>query len=286
MADDNITPAPEVPADNVEVITDWRDGLPDTLRDNPSLADVKDVGALAQRFVDTKAMVGNSMRMPTDDAGQEDITAFANKILENATLGLMRRPDKEDSEAMSAIYNSMGRPAEASGYEAGEGVDATAFGAMAATAHELGLSKHQYEAMSLAHAKMQQAQVNEMSGKRQQGLDQLQGEWGGAYNEKVTRAGQLIKQLGGHEALEGAIASGAIDAQTLRLFDTIAKQVGVEGTSLAQQLDQVSQRTPDELKQRRDEITQRLINENMTARQREELQTKMISLSEQIDAYG
>ncbi|RKZ84259.1 MAG: hypothetical protein DRQ39_08545 [Gammaproteobacteria bacterium] len=270
---------------NVEVITDWRDSLPDTLKSNPSLADVKDIGALAQRFVDTKAMVGNSMRMPTDDAGQEDITAFANKILENANLGLMRKPDSEDADGMAAIYNSMGRPEDVSGYVAGEGVDATAFGAMAATAHELGLSKHQYEAMSLAHAKMQQGVVDHQTGERNQGLEQLQGEWGGAYNEKVGRAGQLIKQLGGHEQLEKAIADGNIDAQTLRLFDTIAQQVGAEGTPLAEQVDQVTQRTPDELRQRRNEITDRLIKEDMSQQQRDDLQAKLIALSEQIAAY-
>jgi len=285
MSDDSVTPAPSTEA-SVEVVTNWRDTLPEGIRENASLADVKDIAGLAQRFIDTKAMVGNSMRMPSDDAGQEDVTAFANKILENNALGLMRKPDSEDPTSYDSIYNTLGRPEDTSGYEAGEGVDAQMFGAMAAKAHELGLSKKQYEELSLAHSALATEQMNEVNGKRQQGIDQLQGEWAGAYNEKVGRAGQMIKQFGGHEGLEAALANNQIDAATLRLLDTIATQIGAEGSPLAGQLDQMTQQTSDELKQRRDEITNRLIKETLTVQQRTDLQNKMISLSEKISAYG
>ena len=289
MADDNTTPAPtptEPVAPAVEVVTKWSDALSDEYRNDPAVNDIPDVNTLFKRFKDTQSLVGGSMRMPTTDASAEARIEFADKILANADLNLMRKPDADNVEAMQEVYRALGMPEDTSGYVAGEGVDATVFGAMAAKAHELGLSKRQYEETSLAHAQLQQSQIDTVVGERQQGLDQLQGEWGAAYNEKVGRAGALIKQLGGHEPLEKAIASGSIDAQTLRLFDTIAQQVGVEGTTLAQQIGEVTQQTPDELKQRRDEVTQRLINENLTHTQREDLQARLITLSTQISAFG
>ena len=219
MEDNNapVTPEPVVtpePAPDVN----WRSALSEEYRNDPA------VNTLFKRFKDTQSLVGSSLRMPTSDAGADVMTEFADKILANADLNLMRKPDRDNIEAMAEVYRSLGRPDDTSGYVAGEGVDATVFGAMAAKAHELGLSKHQYEEMSLAHAQMQQGQMNELSGQRQQGLDQLQGEWGAAYNEKVSRAGQLIKQMGGHEALEAAIEGGNIDAQTLRIFDAISQE--------------------------------------------------------------
>ena len=286
MADDIITPAPEVPADNVEVITDWRDSLPDTLRDNPSLADVKDIGALAQRYVDTKAMVGNSVRIPTDEAGDEAISAFASRVLEHQNLGLMKKPDLENAESMADVYNSLGRPEDAGGYVAPEGVDAEAFGALAGTAHELGMSKKQFEAISQKHNELTQNQIGAMVKERDAGLAQLQGEWGLAYNEKVERAASIVKQLGGHAGIEGALAGNNVDAPTLRLLDTIATQLGAEGSPMANQVNNVSQPTTDELRQKRNEVTQRLIKENLTPREQKDLQDRLVSLSEQILAVN
>ena len=286
MSEENIAPVTtSTPESNVEVVTNWSDSLSDEYRNDPAVKDIPDVNTLFKRFKDTQSLVGGSLRPPTQDAGQEEITAFANRLLENEYLGLIRKPDSEDPTSYDAIYNSLGRPEDASGYEAGEGVDAQVFGAMANKAHELGLTKRQYEEMSQAHAALANTQMQEVESKRKQGIEQLQGEWAGAFNEKTTRVGQMIKQLGGHEGLEGALANNQIDAATLRLLDTIATQIGAEGTPLAQQLNQVTQMTSDELKQRRDEVTNRLIKENLSAEQRKALQDKMISLSEEISAH-
>lgn len=51
---------------------DWRAGLPEDIRSNPGLADIKDVGALAKIFIDTKQMQGNSIQIPGADAKPEE----------------------------------------------------------------------------------------------------------------------------------------------------------------------------------------------------------------------
>ncbi len=272
----------------VENLTRWQDGLPDDLKNVPSLADIKDVNSLAQIFVDTKQKLGGSVRIPTDDAGAEDISSFVENILENNQLGLMRRPDAENTEVMREVYKNLGMPDEPSGYEAPEGADAKMFGAMTAVAHELGLSKKQMAGLASAQFKVQEGQVNEMIKERDTGIEQLRGEWGMAYDEKAQRAGELIKAMGGHEALEKAIAEGNVDSDTLRLFDKFATQMGQEGSEISRQINQVNQSTPDELRQRRDEITKRLIDpkEKLTTIQRDDLQKKMLNLSEQILAVA
>lgn len=282
----NDTGASESNAAPADTGGDWRSSLPPELKDNPSLRDVQDVASLAKQFVDTKAMVGNSLRVPSTEAGQDDIKGFVERILQNDHLGLMHKPDLEDADSVQQVYNALGRPEDTSGYQPAEGVDPEAFGALAPTAHELGLTKSQFEGLTARHAQLVQEHVTKVSEERKAGLAQLQGEWGLAYNEKTERALKMVQQLGGHHGLEDAIAQGMVDAPTLRLLDTIATQMGSEGTPMAQQMNQINQSTPDELRQKRDEITRRLISEDLTPRQREDLIKKNINISEQLSATG
>lgn len=69
---------------------DWRESLPGELRADKTLADFKDVGALAKSYVETKRLVGDAVRVPKADAKPEDIAAFHRK------LGVPESPDKYD----------------------------------------------------------------------------------------------------------------------------------------------------------------------------------------------
>ena len=269
-----VTPSPE----------NWKSALPPELRESPSLADVNDIATLAKRFVDTKSLVGQSVRLPTNDAGKETIEEFTNKILGNPNLGLMKKPDPENPEAMAQVYNSLGRPEDPSGYAAPEGVDPEMFGSLAETAHELGLTKAQYERLAQTQAAAVQQRVQTITQEREQGLQQLKGEWGAAFEQKLDRSAKLVKALGGHPMLEQALVNNEVDAQTLRLLDKVASQIGGEGSQIAQQIGQVTEATMDEVRQRRDEVTRRLMSEDLTVAQRDELQKKLIAYSEQLVA--
>lgn len=268
----------------MEPNAEWKNTLPPELRDNPSLADVNDVATLAKRFVDTKSLVGQSIRMPTDDAGRETIEEFTNKILGNANLGLMKRPDPENPDAMAQVFDSLGRPKDPSGYAAPEGVDPEMFGSLAATAHELGLTKAQYEKLAQTQSQAVQQRIQAITQERDQGIQQLKGEWGAAFDQKVDRSAKLVKALGGHPMLEEALSKGEVDSATLRLLDKVASQIGGEGSQIASQIGQVTEATIDELRQRRDEVTRRLMNDPLTNAQREDLQKKLIAYSEQLVA--
>lgn len=67
---------------------DWRESLPGELKLDKTLADFKDVGALAKSYVETKKLVGDAVRIPKPDAKPEDVAAFYKK------LGVPESPDK------------------------------------------------------------------------------------------------------------------------------------------------------------------------------------------------
>lgn len=261
---------------------DWRESLPDDMRDLPIVKDTPDVPTLVKRLQDTQAMVGSSVRIPTDAAGQEDIAAFNQKVLEREYLGLMQKPDQTNAEVMAQVYNSLGRPEDPGGYESPEGVDAQTFGAVATTAFELGLSKQQYAGLAAKLNEIQNAQIQQVVDERDKAVSQVRNEWGASFDERVTRAKSVVQALGGHELLEQALSEGTADAPTLRLFDAIATQMGKEGTEVAKQLTQVTQQTSDELRQRRDELIARQLSENLTPGQRQQLQSEVVKLSERI----
>ena len=265
--------APAPPADPTPppVPDDWRSSLPTELRDSPSLQDVPDLQTLVKNYENTKAMVGNSVRIPTDEAGQEAIDAFTNKLLEHQNIPLMRKPDPDNPEAMAALYKSLGRPDEAAGYQLPEGVDAEAFGAMKETAHEVGLTRRQYETLAAKQAGIQQAVIQQMEEKRAASVAEVKGEWGPAFDEKVGRAAQVAEALNAPKELVEAMKNGTVNGATLRFLDTVAAQIGAEGSPLAQQIGRAEAETVSAIEQKITERIDRMINEDLSPAEHQRL---------------
>lgn len=252
---------------------DWRDGLSDELRDNPSLSDVKDLNGLAQRFIDTKAMVGNSIRPPTDDAPQEDIESFVEQMLGNSHIPLQRRVEVDINDRT---------PEDAGGYNLVEGFDAEAYGELAKFAHEKNMPKSMLEGIAGEMMRLNQKSVDANMEPFTAEMSKLKGEWGGAYDEKVERIQQFIKANKSELDFAGGVANNQVGADWLRLFDGIVSQFGGEGTEVAKQMSAATQRTPGEIEQRRNEVTKSLINDNLTPRERDGLQAKLVKYSQDL----
>lgn len=242
-------------------VDSWLSSLPEDLQGNSTLQDIKDVPALAKRFIDTKAMVGNSIRVPSEDAAPEDMVAFKQKLLDK-NIGLMNVPDTEDTEAMAGIYKALGLPEDATGYSRPEnwsGMTDERFGFLAGEAHKAGMSKSQFETMAKSLSEADNAQTEQYEADHQAGIDTLKGEWGNAYTQKVSRAANIAKQLDAPEGLQNAISEGTVDATTLRWLDGISKKFGGEGQSLVAEEGGVTQNTPTELRERVGELTKKML---------------------------
>jgi len=274
-ADPAPEPAPAPAAD------DWRAALPDELRDNASLADVKDVAGLAKRFVDTKAMVGQALRVPGPDAGAEAMAEFRQSLLDK-NLGLVTIPDADDAEGMAAIHKALGMPDEASAYarpEKWDGMTDERYGAISAIALEAGVTRKQFETIASKLAEGDNATIGAMEQQFQGDMDQLKGEWGNAYDQKAGRAAVVAKQLEAPEGLQAALADGTAGAETLRWLDKVAAKFGGEGSALVTETGQVSEFTPSEAKEQLSEITKRMLDMNPNDPQYKPLLDKRIKLA-------
>jgi hypothetical protein len=166
------------------------DMLPEDLRGNETLAQFKDVGSLAKSYVEARSMLGSMVRIPGEDAGQEQLQEFYNKL--DKIPGLMRAPNPEDAEAMAAFYNTLGRPENPEGYtlEAPEGMefDAAQSAQFKQLAHEAGLTNQQVQKLQQFEASRIQAGQEALVQERQQAEAQLQEVWGNDASNRLQGA--------------------------------------------------------------------------------------------------
>lgn len=230
----------------------WRDNLSDELKDHKGLADVKDVGSLAQQFLDGQAALGTSIRIPGPEAGDDAWTAFHTKLTEKVP-NLIPTPDKDNEEHMNALYKTLGRPDDAAGYEHPEGMDATKMQDFATLSHTLGLSKTQYSKMVGALAEHTTKQAEAASEAFMQGIRDLKQEWGIIYEDNVKLVDSVMKGTGAPPAMLELAANGKLDSVSLKWLHGIGKQLGTEGINFNK--DEFSTRvTPAEAKARVQEI--------------------------------
>ena len=214
--------------------TSWRDGFPEQFRDAPFIAKAESPEDALQQLQNAAAWMGNSVRVPGPDAGDSDRSAFRAKIMEKDS-GLMVKPDPSSDEANAEIYRSLGRPEDADGYSAFDGLEnaptGDALGRMRAAALESNLTAKQFEQFvgkMLGH-EAETALANQQAAK--DAAAALRGEWGPAYDQRVADARKAAELSGASEAEIALLSGEAANADRLRMWHNVAQRLGAEGVN-------------------------------------------------------
>ena len=181
--------------DGSQLATNGLSGLSDDYQGNEALKDFSDVNGLAKAYLDTKSMVGKSLHVPGEDAGTDDWDKFYNTVGEKTGNRVMARPNEENAEAMKSVYDALGRPSEATGYEIPE-VEGASMpeerGAMLKTlAHEAGLSKEQFNKVLGGVLQNDAVAEQQFDLEVKEGIQGLHTELGFAYDEKMRNAERI-----------------------------------------------------------------------------------------------
>lgn len=237
--------------------SDWLASVPEEYRPQLEKNGVKDVAGLAKQFADLQSHLGNSIRVPSAEAGEEDRAAFYEKIRKHAP-DLMPKPNDDESKA--AIWQTLGTPAEATEYsvevpEALSGaVGDERINMFREVAHKHKLTKDQFQGVVSeilgADAQAYQAAVEQ----QQAGHASLKSKWGEAYEQRVGQVNSLLEQTGAPESLAKAVAEGNVDAAALEWIFNLTDRLGKdEGSNLSR--DQGSGKlTPHEAESQMSEI--------------------------------
>ena len=180
-ATENVDQAPALSGDPLnntpETNTDWRAALSDELRADKSLENIKDVPSLAKRYIHAQKLVGaDKIPVPNKHATEDD---------------------------WNAVYEKLGRPQSADGYKFNlpedQKVDEQGLKVFADHAHKLGLLPNQAEGMVKFYNQMKASEIaaadSTATAGRQKAIDELQTEWGQAYNQKLTAANNVVSEV-------------------------------------------------------------------------------------------
>lgn len=168
--------------------TDWRAALPDDLKADKSLEQFKgkdwaEVGpTLAKGYVETKKMVGGSLKVPKEDATPEEWGAFYT------ALGRPESPDKYGTK-VPEFPPEAGVPP----------LDQVAFTEFLGVSHAAGLTAKQVQAVMDWYGGFTLANVDKFTEfqaqHRKVAETTLKKEWGAAYSRNVQLARQAVRDL-------------------------------------------------------------------------------------------
>ena len=189
---------------------DWRSAIPEDLQNDPSLADIQDVGALAKGYVHAQRMVGSDkVAIPGANAEQTEIDAF---------------------------YNKLGRPDTPQGYESPTEnmpdlpVNEEVRGKFYEEAHRIGLNNQQAAALLRWEAERTQSAMAEHSQNAEIALEKAQDamrkEFGQAFDEKMNMAKNAAEEFGGAELIELLDKTGlGNEPAVIKAFANIGKAI-------------------------------------------------------------
>lgn len=189
-----------------------RSWIPEDLREEKSLAAIKDVGGLAKSYVEAQKLIGarqeGSVKIPGEDATPEDWAEFYNKT---------GRPES------AGEYGFVKPETLPDGVQWDEGMVAW-FGN---AAHAAGLSKAQAGSLMKAWNDQQYSIGHETQKTMKAGLGKLQEDWGDQFDGRVELGLRGIERLlpaGDVEELKGLLDATGIGNQPIML--KYAYQVG------------------------------------------------------------
>jgi len=202
----------------VETPVDWKAALPEAIRNDPSISTFKDVAALAQSLIETKSLVGRSIRPPGPDAAPAAKKEFVDRMLQ-LEPALIYAPDG-DPESVNRMWKKLGKPEKAEEYEIPDiakeaGLIPEDLRALAVTG---GFTKSQFKGLVDVMAKANLEQ------RRLVALDRLalEQEWGEAKEERTLAAQAAALKMGLTEP-----EVKALSPKQLKAFANVAKAVGV-----------------------------------------------------------
>jgi hypothetical protein len=194
----------------------FSDGLPPEVSDALNKAGIDSVEALARNWIEAQTMVGGSIRVPTQQAGEEQWGEFYSTLQERVP-GLQRMPEGYEPPPEDYTQYSWD---QIEGFQETNG----SLEQYAKTAHELGLTPQQANGMRkfLADNIIQDVQRSQQA--TEATIGELKAEWGPAFDHQVALAHGVAKKYLSDKTMDYLDASGkGNDPNLLRMFAEIGK---------------------------------------------------------------
>jgi hypothetical protein len=191
----------------------WREQIPEQYRNEAMFSEeqVKDFPSLIDQFANSQRLLGDSIRIPGENADADTINRFNEKL--SKVNGITRIPGMEaDEQELKEFYSKLGVPEEPSNYEfytpadddIPEGIELDThlnepFGQVA---HQLNLTPNQVKGISKWFTENSIAEAKSKLDRNNSTVEELKKEYGNDYESRLSLATDVVEKFGTKYALE------------------------------------------------------------------------------------
>lgn len=238
----------------------WKEGLSEEYKEAPAFKDIgDDINDLAKNFVDLQAHLGNSIRIPSNEAGEDDVKAFHAKLQEKVP-GLIPTPTKENPDTIDIFYKALGKPDKHEEYTLPEvegiNIEDNQAELYRKSAFNAGMTTDQLNAFMqpLMEADLSALEVTQNS--MQEDQLALKKEWGVTFEKRKEGIVNNLLLSEAPSDLTEAIKEGTAPSTTVKWLHALFEKINDGGTDITDNKDegQGDGITPDEARERANEI--------------------------------
>lgn len=170
-------------SDNQQALTldKWRETIPEDIRNDASLKDIKDITSLAKSYVNAQKLIGSKISIPQEG----DETAW-NDIY--TKLGRPESPEKYQIK----------RPNIPDGMVYNEDLEKK----FLPIAHKIGLNNRQVDALIAWQTDVMKEESEQYKQDMKDAEERLKKEWGNDYNNKISIAQRVVKDYANQEVVD------------------------------------------------------------------------------------
>lgn len=187
---------------NTPPAVDFKTLIPEAYREMGIVKESPDIDTMFKRINDLNDYRGNSIRIPSSDAGAEQWAEFSQRLADKVP-GLLKIPEpgaEGYDDVMNSVFKQLGRPVDAKGYvlpTVPEGVEfkAEGFKTFGETAHSLGLTQKQFDALASRELNQLMDAKKTLDDRRVESDTGLKKEWGDAYETKAGTIKNLLQRI-------------------------------------------------------------------------------------------
>ena len=205
---------------------EWIQALPEQLRDAPFLGKASSPEDAVAKLAHAAKLVGTSIRIPGEDATDDDRAAFYNKLAE--VPGVAKLPLSDDEDGLAAILAKLGAPDTPDGYKPPElegfEWDQATFENLRKYAKDAGMTTRQFDKFARQLAQEQLANSQASANARDEARKALRLDWGDTLEAREALIRGWMDKSEAPAFLREQLDGGNLPLETMNWLHSIAKQ--------------------------------------------------------------
>ena len=221
--------------------------LPEEFKEDAAVNKFKEPVELVKAYKEAQSFIGQSIRIPSENAGEADINAFREKLK-------TKIPSLVDAKDEKGLARAFGVPEKAEEYTISEEAkfSEAETKAFRERAQALGLSKKQADVALKAELEARTKAATAVK----ENLAAVEKEWGAGTKERLDKIATVAERFGFDKEWVQGVRDGKVPLNALNPFYKMMSAIGAEGGELGKNNSSTSSKpTPEEAERQLAELS-------------------------------